>query len=278
MTFYDVLGASKEASEDEIKKAYRKKAKETHPDINKDDPEAEEKFKKVSEAYGVLGDSEKRQQYDFSLENPGFNGGPGFNSWTSTNFDDIFGAHFGFGASGPRQRPKPNPKVVARGKDVRIKYDTTLYSAIFGGEFSGRLKFDSGCPNCAGYGYLKYDTPCSTCGGSGQQFISHGMLRMSQPCSSCRGLGLAPSEQCPECSGSGKCSNEFEYFVTIPRGFVYSNNENGGVIIVEGKGAPGINGGEKGNLIIITNILTPKINLEQITEEEKEILKKYIDN
>lgn len=274
MTFYDTLGVSPEATSDEIKRAYRQKAKETHPDINSENPNAEEEFKKISEAYSVLGDEEKRQQYDFSLKNPGFSpGGHGI------NIEDLFNSHFGgFGGFGgqPRQRQKPNPKQRLRGSDVRIMYDLPLYMGIFGGAISGRLKFESPCSNCAGHGYLKYEDTCTDCGGSGQHVSINGNMRMSQSCPSCRGLGLKPSDLCSECGGSGKQKNEFEYNTEVPSKFIYSNEE--GVLVVPNMGAPGINGGEKGNLIIQLKIKLPKIDIDNITEEEKEILKKYLDN
>lgn len=260
MDYYKILGVSKDASQDEIKKAYRIRAKETHPDVN-DSSEAEEEFKKVSEAYSVLGNPDKRVEYD----NPSQNFG-GF----GINIDDFLNSNFGpFGGAGFRRKKDNGP---IKGASLRVKKEISVYESIFGVEVvDGVASFRAMCSKCFGEGGTDFSDVCKACGGSGVVVLNKGMMLIKQTCRECSGAGKRPKNICNECSGSGvrEYSSNFSY--TIPNNFL------GGKILVEGAGAPGIRGGPPGDIIVEVGVKPPKINIEGISERDKEILKKHLD-
>ena len=192
MNYYDILGVSPKASSDEIKKAYRLKAKETHPDVNKN-PEAEAEFKKISEAYTTLKDPDKRMQYDNPSSFPGMGAPGGF------DIGDFLNANFGFGGG----IPKRNVNAPSKGATLRVVKELSIYEALFGAEVEGESNFKSMCNVCSGQGGTNFSNTCKTCGGKGQVIISQGMMHIQQPCGNCKGRGKVPVNGCEECSGSG---------------------------------------------------------------------------
>ena len=259
MNYYDILGVGKEASSDEIKKAYRLKARETHPDVNKAS-DAEDRFKEASEAYSVLSDPAKRKQYDnpSSFQGGGFPGG--------FNMGDFINSNFGFG--GPQRR---DPNVPQQGATVRISKELSIYEALFGAEVEGTANFEAMCGNCAGQGGTNFSNKCEACGGSGQVVMVQGMLRMQQTCGACRGRGFLTMDICQDCSGSGNKRYLSKFSYTTPPGFF------GGRLGIEGKGAPGTKGGPNGDVIVEVTVKPVSIDVNNITEEELKILKKHLD-
>lgn len=263
MDYYDILGVERSASPEEIKKAYRKKAHETHPDVNKDDTGAEDKFKMVAEAYGVLGDAEKKAMYD----NPahgfagGFPGGPGF------NIEDFINAHMG----GVRINPfEQNQGGAENGLSVRVRSEITLYGAMFGSESSGEARFVAKCGECGGMGGMDFSEKCEACGGVGHVVLQSGMMTMTHMCKRCMGKGKAAKDICGECSGSGMKEYVSEYSYTTPPGFF------GGVVNILGKGAPGVFGGPAGDIRVEVKVKYPEVDFSEVTEEELNVFKKYL--
>lgn len=249
--FYEVLGVAKTASDDEIKKAYRKLAKQYHPDMHPGDAECEAKFKEASEAYSILSDKEKRDKYDkfghAAFEQGG--GGGGFD-YSSFDFGDIFGDLFGFGDMfGGRSSQRGNgPKV---GASVRTAIRITFEEAVFGCEKELELNIKEDCPTCNGTGAkpgTNVDT-CSKCNGRGtviytQQSII-GMVQNQRVCPDCKGSGKIIKEKCKDCYGTGFMSSRKKIKVTVPPGI-----DNGQSIRIRGKGEPGTNGGPRGDLLV----------------------------
>lgn len=249
--YYDVLGVAKDASEDEIKKAYRKIAIKYHPDRNPGDKEAEEKFKEAAEAYDVLHDPQKRQQYDqFGFDGP-MGGGFGGFSGTSMNMDDIFsmfgdifGGHGfgGFGGSTRRQQQH-------RGSDLRLRVRLTLEEINQGVTKKFKVRKDVPCPHCHGTGAENGSTreQCSTCHGSG--VITHttqsifGMMQTQGVCPTCGGEGTVIKNKCHECHGEGIVKGEEVVEIKIPAGVA-----EGMVVNVPGKGNAGRRGGINGDI------------------------------
>jgi len=249
--YYEVLGVPKGAPADEIKKAYRKLARKYHPDVNPGDSTAENKFKEISEAYGVLRDEEKRKQYD-SLGHDAFkNGGHGYdfsganyedikNHFGGFDFSDIFGDMFGGGG-------KKRSKAPRKGEDIHYTIQIPFKDAIFGNEYEIAVNHSVNCSSCGGKGGDK--TACSACGGSGQAVNQQrGMFGIS-PCPACRGTGEISVNVCSVCKGSGYKNKQEKIKVKIPKG-VDKNSK----IRVAGKGNAGSNGGPQGDLYIITNV------------------------
>ena len=251
--YYEVLGVSKNASQDEIKSAFRKLAKKYHPDISKE-ANAEEKFKEVQEAYSVLSDETKRRQYDqfghagvggaSSSYGGGFNGaGFGFDaSDLGDIFDDLFGGGFGFGGSS-RTRSR-----ARRGSDVLMQVDLTFEEAIFGCEKDFDLEVTSVCSECDGKGGFGEET-CSRCHGSGtitsEQRTILGSFMTKTTCPSCNGKGKTYKEVCSKCRGKGTVRSKKTITVSIPSGI-----NNGERLRVAGKGHAGENGGASGDLYL----------------------------
>ena len=266
--YYDVLGLKKGAGDDEIKRAFRKMAMESHPDKNPGDKAAEEKFKEVNEAYSVLSDKEKKDLYDrfghagvdpssgFGAGGP-FGGFGGFGGQTagtdfSDLFGDLFGGMFGGGTGAGSQRRKNSPR---KGRDLKQGLRITFKEAAFGATKKIRIKRQSDCPACKGTG-AKDGTAkhrCETCGGTGQvktqQNTAFGAFTNIGTCSVCRGRGEIIDTPCPDCGGAGTVVKEFTINVDIPAGV-----DSDSVIPLRGQGEPGLNGGPAGDLFIILQV------------------------
>ncbi|HJV06745.1 MAG TPA: molecular chaperone DnaJ [Chromobacteriaceae bacterium] len=250
--FYDVLGVNRDASDDEIKKAYRKLAMKFHPDRNPDSKDAEEKFKEVKEAYEILSDGQKRAAYDqfgHAGVDPqagmGGGGGAGFGGFGdfSDIFSDIFGGGRG-GAGGGRSN-------VYRGADLRYNMEITLEEAARGCEKQIRIPSHADCEVCHGTGAKPGTQPktCSTCGGHGQVRMSQGFFSIQQTCPTCHGTGKQISDPCTSCHGAGQKKTTKTLNVKIPAGV-----DEGDRIRLSGEGEPGQNGGPAGDLYVVTHI------------------------
>ncbi|MFK0297200.1 molecular chaperone DnaJ [Streptomyces sp. NPDC090442] len=271
--YYKVLGVPKDATEAEIKKAYRKLARENHPDANKGDAKAEERFKEISEANDVLGDAKRRKEYDEAralFGNGGFRPGPGGGG--SFNFDlgdlfggaggaggsgsgsgaggfggglgDVFGGLFNRGGTGTRTQPR-------RGQDIESEVTLSFTEAVDGATVPLRMSSQAPCKACSGTGD-KNGTPrvCPTCVGTGQ--ISRGAgggFSLTDPCADCKGRGLIAQEPCEICKGSGRASSARTMQVRIPAGV-----SDGQRIRLRGKGAPGEHGGPAGDLYVVVHV------------------------
>lgn len=249
--YYEVLGVSKSATKDELKKAYRKLSKQFHPDINKE-PGADEKFKEVKEAYEVLSDDQKRAHYDqFGHVDPnqGFGGGDfggGFGG-----FEDIFNSFFGGGGGGRRR----DPNAPRQGADLQYTMTLKFEEAVFGKETDIEIPREETCDTCDGTGAkpgTKVDT-CKHCHGNGQlnveQNTPFGRIVNRRVCHYCNGTGKEIKEKCSTCSGSGKVTRRNKIHVKIPAGV-----DDGQQLRVAGKGEAGINGGPAGDLYIVFHI------------------------
>ena len=246
--FYEVLGVAKNASDDELKKAYRKLAMKYHPDRNPDNKESEEKFKEAKEAYEMLSDPQKKAAYDqygHAGVDPNMAGGQagGF----ADAFGDIFGDIFGAGARGGG---RPGQQVY-RGGDLRYSMDISLEEAAHGHETQIRIPGWNECDVCSGKGAepgSKVES-CSTCGGQGQVRMSQGFFSMQQTCPKCRGNGQFIPKPCKKCHGEGKTKQQKTLEVKIPAGI-----EDGMRIRLTGHGEPGINQGPPGDLYVEIHI------------------------
>ena len=253
--YYDILGVGKNASPDDIKKAYRKRAKETHPDINGDDPSAEENFKSVAEAYDVLGDPQKRAEYD----NPSI-GSHGI------SIDDFL-SNIGFGGFG---RVDIDPNAPVKGKDVRIARDISMFDSIFGTSIEASIKFNDNCEKCEGAGGIGVGKGCEHCGGTGMFRSANGPMVISKTCPKCGGRGYSSLVPCNECEGNRYKTYHREFSIDLPVNF------SGGTITVAGKGGPGMKGGPPGDLYVNVMVRPPDVDSNGVSEEEKLILKKYL--
>lgn len=247
--FYDVLGVNRDASDDEIKKAYRKLAMKYHPDRNPDNPKAEEHFKEAKEAYEILSDAQKRAAYDqygHAGIDPqagmgggfgGFGGAGGFSDAFGGIFDEIFG---GGGARGGRSN-------VYRGADLRYNLEITLEQAAFGTETKIRIPTMEVCESCKGTGAKAGTQPktCPTCQGSGQVRLQQGFFSIQQTCPKCHGTGKFIAEPCGSCHGAGRVKQHKTLAVKIPAGV-----DEGDRIRLSGEGEHGINGGPSGDLYV----------------------------
>ena len=258
-SYYDILGVSKNADEKEIKSAFRKLAKQYHPDINKE-PDAEAKFKEIGEAYAVLGDAEKRKQYDqFGHEaftqgaaqggfgGGGFGGFGGFNAEDidlSSIFDELFGGGM-FGGSGRRGGGRNRP---TKGQDSLVKINLTFEEAVFGCKKTIDIDLDSECDSCDGKGGSG-EVTCSTCGGRGrvvsQQRTPFGVFQSESTCPDCTGKGKTFKNVCKECRGTGHVIKNKEIDINVPEGV-----DTGHQLRISGKGAAGYNGGPNGDVYI----------------------------
>lgn len=251
--FYDILGVARNATDDEIKKAYRKLAMKYHPDRNPDSKEAEGKFKEAKEAYEMLSDPQKRAAYDqyghagVDPNMGGFGGGgQGFGGFSDA-FGDIFGDIFGGGsARGGRGGPQ-----VYRGADLRYSMEITLEEAAHGHETQIRVPSWSNCDSCGGDGAepgSKVET-CTTCHGAGQVRVAQGFFSMQQTCPRCSGSGKYIPKPCKKCHGAGKIKSQKTLEVKIPAGI-----DDGMRIRSSGNGEPGVNGGPSGDLYVEVHI------------------------
>src|SRR5205085_9403040 len=250
--YYKALGVDKKASADDIKKAYRKLARRYHPDRNPDDKKAEERFKEVSQAYDVLGDPEKRKQYD-SGTGPFATGGPGggFGGFGNFDFDassmgDILSNLFGGAGRAQRQRPR-----AERGGDLEAQVSLSFDQAIAGAQVPLSVPMRATCETCHGTGAKPGTTPvvCPRCEGRGIETQGQGMFSISQPCSRCGGAGTVIEDPCPTCHGTGAVRTVKRLRVNIPAGV-----RDGSRIRLAGKGEPGRNGGPPGDLYLITHV------------------------
>jgi molecular chaperone DnaJ len=252
--FYDILGVARNASDDEIKKSYRKLAMKYHPDRNPDSKEAEDKFKEAKEAYEMLSDPQKRAAYDqyghagVDPNMGGMGGGQGFGGFSDA-FGDIFGDIFGGGAAGARGG-RGGPQVY-RGADLRYSMEITLEEAAHGHETQIRVPSWSNCEHCGGEGAepgTKVET-CGTCHGAGQVRVSQGFFSMQQTCPRCNGSGKHIPKPCKKCHGAGKTKSQKTLEVKIPAGI-----DDGMRIRSAGNGEPGVNGGPSGDLYVEVHI------------------------
>ena len=253
--YYEVLGVSKGASDDELKKAYRKLAKQNHPDLHPGDKAAEERFKEVNEAYEVLSDKEKRAKYDqfgFAGVDPNFGaGGGGFGGF---DMGDIFGSFFGggFGGFGGGAQTRTGP---AKGQNVRSSLTLTLEEAAFGCEKDVTVAHIEACDSCGGSGCAEGTTAevCPHCHGSGsvrmQQRTVFGNMSTTTVCPNCRGEGKIIHQPCKSCGGSGGLRKSKKVHVKVPAGI-----DNGQAISVRGQGDMGRNGGPAGDLIVAITV------------------------
>ncbi|MDD2667861.1 MULTISPECIES: molecular chaperone DnaJ [Zoogloea] len=250
---YEILGVNRDASEDELKKAYRKLAMKYHPDRNPDNKESEDKFKEAKEAYEILTDANKRAAYDRyghagvdqSMGGGGGGGGQGFDGFGDA-FGDIFGDIFGGGGGGGRGRSN-----VYRGADLRYNLEITLEEAARGAEKTIRIPALEECEPCHGSGAKAGTQPktCPTCGGAGQVRIQQGFFSIQQTCPKCHGSGRIIPEPCTSCGGAGRVKRQKTLEVKIPTGI-----DDGMRLRHSGHGEPGVNGGPPGDLYVEIHI------------------------
>jgi molecular chaperone DnaJ len=253
--YYKTLGVDKKATAEEIKKSYRKLARQYHPDRNPDDKQAEARFKEISQAHDVLGDPEKRKQYD-SGSGPfatGAGPGGGFGGFGNFDFDassmgDILSNLFG--GSGGARRPRGKPRVE-RGTDLEAQVSITFDQAVSGAQVPLQVPMHATCPTCRGTGAKPGTTPtvCPRCEGRGIETQGQGMFSISQPCSRCGGAGTVIEDPCPTCQGVGAVRTMKRLRVNIPAGV-----RDGSRIRLAGKGEPGPGGGPPGDLYLITHV------------------------
>ncbi len=252
MDYYEILGVEKNATEDEIKKAFRQKARTLHPDVNKA-PDAEEKFKELGKAYETLSDANKREVYDRygedGLKNAGFSSSGPFD-YGFGDINNIFSQFFGDFDFGGGSRN--NPDAPRRGSDLRVDIQLEFEEAVFGIEKEVKIKHLEPCEECAGSGLNKdaKDVTCKVCGGSGQvrqtMRTPLGAFTTVGTCSNCHGTGKNPSALCKKCKGLGLVEKEKTIKVKIPKGV-----DNGSKIRIAQEGDMGVNGGPIGDLYIV---------------------------
>lgn len=251
--FYEVLGVAKSADDKEIKKAFRKLAKQYHPDVSKE-PDAEEKFKEAQEAYAVLSDSEKRAKYD-QYGHQAFEGPQG-GGFDFGNFDfgdilgDLFGGFGGFGRSN-------NPNAPRRGRDLEKRINLTFKEAVFGCKKDIKINVVENCESCNGVGGFEPQT-CQRCHGSGritvEQRTMFGNMVQQTECNVCRGKGKQYKEVCNTCHGHGRVKNTRDITVTVPEGV-----DTGTQMRISNKGEDGVNGGPAGDLYIVFVVNEDKV-------------------
>ena len=249
---YDALGVDKKASDEEIKKAYRKLARQYHPDKNPGDAAAEERFKEIQEAYGILSDPKRRREYD---QGGGIFGGgfdPGaFRGGFGGGIGDILSDLFGGGAARPGGGPRPE-----RGRDLETEVHVSFEQAMEGAQVPVTVPLSAPCPTCHGTGAKPGTTPqvCSRCQGRGVEAESQGLFSISQPCTKCGGTGTEITDPCPTCNGAGHTRQVKRYKVNIPAGV-----RDGSRVRLAGKGESGRRGGPTGDLYVVTRVAESSI-------------------
>jgi molecular chaperone DnaJ len=244
--YYKVLGVDRKASQEEIKKAYRKLARQYHPDTN-EAAGAEERFKEISEAYDVLGDPEKRKKYDrggsvFSAGNPFGGGTPGGDSGIFSDFVNIFTA----GRGGARTRP-----ATEAGRDLETTVSLSFHQALEGAQVPVSVATHAACNTCRGTGARPGTAPivCPVCQGRGVEPQGQGLFSITRPCSRCGGSGTVIEDPCPTCGGQGRLRQVKKYRVNIPPGV-----KDGSKIRLAGKGEAGLRGGRPGDLYVVCHV------------------------
>jgi molecular chaperone DnaJ len=249
--YYDVLGVSRDADDAELKRAFRNLARAHHPDKNPGDTKAEDRFKEINEAYGILSDPAKRAQYDRfgTVAGPGGVGDVGF----GTIFEDLFEGFFGGGERGGRTRAR-------RGDDLRYDLEVTLEEAAEGLETKLQIPRMETCEACRGSGSEPGSRPetCGTCRGQGQVRFSQGFLTVARPCPACRGQGSINRHPCKSCRGEGRQAKERMLKVTIPAGV-----EDGNQLRLSGEGEGGSQGGPAGDLYVVLHVKQHEIFVRQ---------------
>jgi molecular chaperone DnaJ len=247
--YYEILGLGRDASADEIKKAFKKLAMKYHPDRNPDNPKAEESFKEVKEAYEILSDSQKKSAYDqfgHAGVDSSMGGGQGFGGFSDFGdaFGDIFGDIFGGGRGS-------NQSNVYRGADLRYNLEISLEHAAKGTETKIRIPVLVQCKTCYGSGAKKGTEPttCDTCGGHGQVRMQQGFFSVQQSCPKCHGNGKVIKDPCAPCNGSGRIQESKTLSVKIPAGV-----DEGDRIRLSGEGEAGLNGGPSGDLYVVVSL------------------------
>jgi molecular chaperone DnaJ len=252
---YAVLGVDKKASQDEIKKAYRKLARRYHPDRNPDDKAAEERFKEISAAYDVLGDPDKRKEYDRGGMFAGMGGGAGGSGpggFDAGSFSDILSNLFGGAArGGGGAGTRTGGPRAERGRDLEAEVSITFEQSIDGAQIPLSVPTSQRCSTCHGTGAKPGTSPvvCPRCQGRGIESQGQGLFSISQPCSRCYGQGVIIEDPCPTCDGSGAVRTVKKYRVNIPAGV-----RDGSRVRLAGKGEPGRNSGPPGDLYVITRV------------------------
>ena len=260
--FYEILGVSRDASSDEIKKSYRKLAMKYHPDRNKDNKDFEKKFKEVSGAYEILKDSQKRAAYDQyghdAFRQGGSGGQQGFGDFGG-GFSDIFEEFFGGGFGGGQTSRQSGP---SRGSDLRYNMSITLKEAFAGKKSQIRIPSYVGCDNCSATGSADKKGPstCSSCNGHGKVRSQSGFFSIERPCPACGGQGSSIKNPCLKCSGTGQTKKQKTISVTIPAGV-----DTGTRIRISGEGEPGQRGAGNGDLYIFV-----EVQKDQLFEREEE--------
>ncbi|MEX0835906.1 MAG: molecular chaperone DnaJ [Nitriliruptor sp.] len=255
--YYAALGVADDASADDIKKAYRKLARKNHPDANPEDPSAEQRFKDVGEAYGVLSDVTKRREYDElrrlgAAGFPGAGGGrpgdPFGGGFAGGDLGDLLGQMFGQGGAG---RAAARPRRARRGRDLRADVHLTFEDALAGVRTTLRITGDGACDTCKGSGAAPGTSPvrCETCGGRGQVTVDQGPFSFAQPCGRCGGRGQRIETPCATCDGSGRVVKPRQLTVKVPAGV-----KDGAVIRVAGRGGPGADGGPAGDVLVSVHV------------------------
>ena len=249
---YSVLGVDKKAPQEEIKKAYRKLARRYHPDRNPGDTSAEERFKEVQAAYSVVGDPEKRKEYDQSgrffggFDPGGFRSGGGPAGGGLGGIGDILSDLFGGAGGGPRTASRPE-----RGRDLETEVHVSFEQAMEGAQVQVTVPMTAPCRTCGGTGAKPGTSPsvCSRCQGRGIESEGQGLFSISQPCSKCGGTGTEIKDPCPTCEGSGSTRQVKRYRANIPAGV-----RDGSRVRLAGKGEPGPRGGPPGDLYVVTRV------------------------
>ncbi|NLM52467.1 MAG: molecular chaperone DnaJ [Firmicutes bacterium] len=264
--YYEVLGVSRDASQEEIKKAFRRLARKYHPDVNPDDKDAEKKFKEIKEAFDVLSDPDRRQQYDQfgHAAEEGFGGFGGFGQGFGQGgfgfgFDDIFEEFFGGSPFGGATRTR-RPNSPQRGSDLRYDLEITLEDAAFGLQTTITVPRTENCDACGGSGAKPGTKPetCTHCHGSGQQQVvrntAFGRFVSVRTCEACGGTGTIIKEHCPQCQGSGRVQRRRKIEVKIPPGV-----DTGSRLRISGEGEAGLHGGPPGDLYVVIHVRKHKI-------------------